>query len=51
MDCKFISEFGLSLVKRFTVLIFLCQDREVESEKLFDLDLGLVKTTFRKGEG
>jgi len=41
MDCKVIYEFGLSLVKRFAVSIFLYQGREVESEKLFGLDLGL----------
>ena len=49
MDCKVIYGFGLSLVKHFTVSIFLYQGREVESEKLFGLDLGLVKTTLREG--
>ena len=39
------------LVKRFTVSIFLCRGREVESEKLFGLDLGLVKTILREGGG
>ena len=39
------------LVKRFTILIFFCQGREAESEKLFGLDLELVKTTLREGGG
>ena len=30
--------------KHFAVSIFLCRGKEVESEKLFDLDLGLAKT-------
>ena len=51
MDSKVINLFGLSVVKRFTVSIFLCQSRVVESEKLFGLDLGLVKTTLREGVG
>ena len=33
------------LVKHFIVLILICRGREVESEKLFGLDLLLIKTT------
>ncbi len=43
------SKVTYGLIKRFTVSIFLCRGREVESEKLFGLDLGLVKTTLREG--
>jgi len=51
LDCKVIYEFDLSLFKRFTVSIFLFWGKEVESEKLFGLVLGLVKTTLREGGG
>ena len=37
--------------KPFTVSIFLCRGREVESEKLFGLDVWLAKTTLWGGAG
>ena len=36
---------------KFQSFDFFCQGREVESEKLFGLDLELVKTTLREGGG
>ena len=36
---------------KFHCFDFFCQGREVESEKLFGLDLELVKTTLREGGG
>jgi len=51
MDFKVIYGFDLSLSKTFHYFDFFCQGREVESEKLFGLDLELVKTTLREGGG
>ena len=51
MDFKVIYGFDLSLCKTFHYFDFFCQGREVESEKLFGLDLELVKTTLREGGG
>jgi len=51
MDFKVIYGFDLSLCKTFHYFDFFCQGREVESEKLFGLDLELVKTTLCEGGG